>query len=547
MKKNSIFLILCAIIFWSCESMHDKTEDYWGEIVYPARFDTIVGYIGYERVEIDLLKAGRIPASQIKMGKAIKTIIEYDNERIVIDTLASWVNITGLNQSKIYRFFVYTVDEFNNQSVPQEIALIPFTSSDLEAMVVNNPRITMSPSSAIVEWPGGLNSVLLTYHGLTYQYTNRDGNRITGERGADSRFFVANLETGKTTPVNMKYKILPRINNVSILDTLYLEKEIQLNIPASSGTFSPAEREILMANGLTNFNFESAAALKKLVYPIQANSLQDIFYMSNIEEIDFTGGDMFEVKKYTYDNRGVQSEIGGGAFLPFISKVNNVGDVQVLRDLLEAGALKKVRYTPGTMGLDNLLAPFVGTVVELTETPSEVLIPNNYGVNGLVQDGNWEMEVTFNPNDAPAGDGIQNVYKMVPKMPSATYVFAVPPDYRYNSQEYKYLKYRIYAPAKSEFTGPQANFQSIWLRFMNHMWAFGGNSSFGQEYWDHGNPTHPIADADLEKWTEYTINISNMGSRHTRVIVFNIGGERGVRPDKDLNIFVANLRLTKEE
>jgi len=526
--------------------MHEKTEKYFGEIVYPAKFDTIIGYIGFERVEIDLLKAGRLPANQIKMGKAIKTVVEYDDKKIVIDTLASWVNIIGLDQSKIYRFFIYTLDEFENKSVPQEIALIPFTAYDLETTVITSPRITLSPSSAIVEWPAGLNSLLLSYHGLTYEYTNRDDNVIKGERGEDSRFFVANLETGKSTTVKVEYKILPKVNNVSILDTLFLEKELIINTPASAGTFSPAERDVLIANGLTNFNFESAATLRKLTYPVHANSLQDIFYFSNIEEIDLTGGDLLEVKQYTYDRNGAVSEIGGGQFLPFISKVSNVGDVQVLKDLLESGTLKKVRYMPGTMGLDNLLEPFVSSgIVELVDMPDEVLIPNNFGVDGLVQDGNWRMEITYNPGDVPAGEGIQNVYKMVPKKMSATYVFALPPDYKFNADVYKHFKYRIYAPAKSEFTGNRANFQRIWLRFMNYMWAFSQNSNFGQEYWDLGNPTHPINDSDLQKWTEYSVEISNMTSRHTRVIVFNIGGEPGVDPDGDLNFYVSNLRFTK--
>ncbi|MDR1223422.1 MAG: DUF4998 domain-containing protein [Tannerella sp.] len=548
MKYKVIFIITCAVLFCSCEDMHEKTEKYYGEIVYPAKYDTVVGHIGYERVEIDLLKAGRVSSEQIRMGKAKKTVIEYDEEKIVLDQLVSWVNVTGLTQSKIYRFFIYTLDEYENKSVPQEIALIPFTASDLQSTVISSPRITTSPSSAIVEWPAGLNSLLLTYHGLTYEYTDRNGNVVKGERGDDSRFFAGNLETGRSYTVKMKYKVLPKVNNASILDTLVLEKDLILNIPASTGTFSPSERDVLTANGLTRFDFESASRLKKLVYPIHANSLQDIFYFSNIEELDLTGGDLFTIRTYTYDRNNAKSEIGGGRTLPFISKVGDVGDVQVLKDLLESGTLKKVRYTPGTMGLDALLAPYVdGGVVELVKTPDEALIPFNYGVNGLVQDGNFETVITLNPSDAPAGTGLENVFKAVPKKKSSSLVFAVPPDYRFNSQEYKYFKYRIYAPAKSSLTGTNANFQSIWLRFMNHMWAFGGNSTFGQEYWDLGNPTHAITDSELQRWTEYTVDISNMASRHTRVIVFNIGGEKGADPDSDMSFYFANFRLTKEK
>src|SRR5690606_21179481 len=129
----------CLGLFSSCSGMYDTLDDYSGEIVYPAKYDTIIGHVGYERVEIDLMKAGRIPASEIKMGKATKTIIEYDGQVIRLDSLVSWVNITGLDQPKLYRFKIYTVDEFDNASVPQEIALIPYTSADLENLAIASP------------------------------------------------------------------------------------------------------------------------------------------------------------------------------------------------------------------------------------------------------------------------------------------------------------------------------------------------------------------------------------------------------------------------
>src|SRR3546814_4036495 len=80
--------------------MYDTLEEYSGEVVYPAKYDTIVGHIGYERVEIDLMKAGRIPSSEIMMGKAVKTVIEYEDQVITLDSLVSWVNITGLTRSE---------------------------------------------------------------------------------------------------------------------------------------------------------------------------------------------------------------------------------------------------------------------------------------------------------------------------------------------------------------------------------------------------------------------------------------------------------------
>ena len=69
MKYLSLFFALsAAALLSSCDGMYDTLEEFYGELVYPAKYDTIVGHIGYERVEIDLVKAGRIPSSQVIWG-----------------------------------------------------------------------------------------------------------------------------------------------------------------------------------------------------------------------------------------------------------------------------------------------------------------------------------------------------------------------------------------------------------------------------------------------------------------------------------------------
>ncbi|MEN6454313.1 MAG: hypothetical protein ABFD10_08635, partial [Prolixibacteraceae bacterium] len=87
--RNLIFFVfaVAALCFASCEGQYDNIEKYAGEVIYPARFDTIFGHIGYERVEIDLMKAGRIPSSQLHLGKASKTVVEYGGEKHYIDSV----------------------------------------------------------------------------------------------------------------------------------------------------------------------------------------------------------------------------------------------------------------------------------------------------------------------------------------------------------------------------------------------------------------------------------------------------------------------------
>lgn len=545
-----LLMIVSTVLLWSCDDMYQKQSEFEGEIVYPAKFDTIIGKIGFERVEIDLLKAGRIPASQIKMGKAKKTVVEYDDEVITIDTLASWVNITGLTQSKLYRFQIYSIDEFGNKSVPQEIALIPFTSTDLASYAVSPPRVMSSPSAAVIDWPNGISSVLMDYTGLTFEYTDKDGVVRNGERGSDSRFFIGNVTAGQAVEINMNYSIIPKINRVRILDTVNLVSKLVINMPTGSTTFPVSEREIMEKNGVTTYTADGVASIEKLVYPIHANSLQDIFYFPNLKTLDLTGGDLFKLPTTVYDRNGVVDPIGGGDYAPFMRRAGDIasGNTQALKDLLEAGILQKVYYRPRTMGLDNLLQPYVASgVVELVEGPSSVLIDNQFHLDGLVQDGNFRIDYTFPATDAPAGVGIVNPYKLIMRARSASFVFALPKEYQFNADDYRYLKFKVYAPKKEVFTGPYADFQRIWPRIMNRMWSFAQFSNFGQEYWavDH----IWIPDADLQNWKDITIDMANARGKHNRVIILNIGGEPGINPwnpPMDIVYYFSNVRFEKE-
>ncbi len=543
--------MLAITLFGACNGMYDSLDEYSGEVVYPAKYDTIVGHIGYERVEIDLMKAGRIPSDKINLGKAKKTVVEYDDQRIVIDSLVSWVNITGLTQPKFYRFRIYTIDEFENRSVPHEIALIPYTISDVSGLAVSSPRILTSPTSAVVDWPNGLSSVLLDYKGLSFSYTDKDGVTQTGEREADSRFFIANLQSGQAITVDITYHVVPKINNVPILDTIALDKELVINMPTSSTPFAPSERAILEANGIAEFSADGVSTFTKLIYPIHANSLQDIFYFPNLKELDLTGGDLFEMTTLTYDRNGVQSTVGGSDWVPFARKVANMpaANAQTLKDMLESGLIEKVRYAPNTMGLDALLSPYVESgVVELVPLPNEVLITPNYFLDGRVQDNSFHIDVTYPATDAPAGTGLENVFKAVLRNRSASVVFALPREYQFNVQEYKYLKFKVYAPSKSSFSGVYGDYQRLWLRFMNSMWSFGQNSDYGQEYWHYEKHEYRINDSDLEKWVDVTVDLSQALGRHNRVIVMNIGGEPSITfdPPADISYYFGNFRFAKE-
>jgi len=551
LNRIIFFSILGIALFGACTGMYDSLEEYSGEVVYPAKYDTIVGLVGYERVEIELMKAGRIPSSKIRLGKAKKTVVEYDNKVMVIDSLVSWVNVTGLTQSKLYRFQIYTLDEYDNKSVPMEIALIPYTSSDVAGLAVNSPRILTSPSAAVIDWPNGISSVLVDYKGLSFAYTDKDGEERTGERKEDSRFFIGNLQSGQPATVSITYDVVPKINSVPILDTIPLVKELTFDIPTGNTPFAPSERTILEANGVSTFTADGVSQFTKLVFPIHTNTLQDMFYFANLKEIDLTGGSLFKMTTLGYNNNGVQATVGGGDWVPFAKRVSDlpVANAQTLKDLLESGILEKVRYVPHSMGLDDMLSPYVESgVVELVTPPSEVLIPMQFLLPGTIQDNAWKMDMTNPATDAPAGADLQNVLKVILRARSASFAFALPREYRFNVEDYKFLKFKVFMPDKSLLSDTYAPYQQLWPRFMNYMWAFTGNSDFGQEYWAPSPDNFRIADQNLQKWTDVTVDLSQAVGKHNRVIVMNVGGEPSLtfEPSADMVYYFANFRLTKE-
>ena len=235
MKKVTFLLsIVSAICFMSCNERYDRVKDFAEEeTIYPGMYDYAEAKIGFERVEIDLLRAGRIPSSQIKLGKAKATLVVYDTVSKKFDSLCSWVNITGLNQSKLYRFKIYTLDEYGNRSVSRDTAIIPFTGEDKNMLTIAYPTVTSSPWVAAFNWTSSLSSVLLDYYGLRYSYTDKDGDTHTGTLGTNPQFTAENLEAGSQVTVNLKYRVVPKINGAPILDTVELDQPIYIDMPTS--------------------------------------------------------------------------------------------------------------------------------------------------------------------------------------------------------------------------------------------------------------------------------------------------------------------------
>ena len=229
---HATLVLLLAVA--SCNDMYDNIKEYsLEEKVYPAKFDTIFASIGFNRVELDLNKAGRIPASQIKLGKAKKTVVTWDDGkgRLEIDSICSWVNVTGLTESRLYRFSVYTEDQYGDRSVPLEIAVTPYTEADLQKLALTPPRLTESTSSALLEWQDHLSSAYYTMYDYTYEYLDKDNVSHMGEGNSDlPSFFVENVQQGQSVIVNIFNRILPIVDKKNLLDTVVWHAKYELNI-----------------------------------------------------------------------------------------------------------------------------------------------------------------------------------------------------------------------------------------------------------------------------------------------------------------------------
>ena len=247
MLSYSVILLFSYSVMHSCDSIYDNVEKYAdGEIVYIDKLDGILKVqIGYERVEIDLLETGRIPASQINMAKATKTVIECPDftepgHRRVIDSICSWVNVTGLTQLKYYELTVYTEDELGNRSLPMKTSVKPYTEENLNTLEITPPTINASSSAAQIEWINGISA--LTHQALSYewQYTDRDGVVCTdGDEGDKPVIFLENVAAETDIPVRLKCRVIPTIGNpdytyTPIIDTVDFLKTLYFRLSSNA-------------------------------------------------------------------------------------------------------------------------------------------------------------------------------------------------------------------------------------------------------------------------------------------------------------------------
>ncbi len=232
MKINKYIIpgILIALIcFSSCDSMEDNFKQYLEEYNYSGKIDSLRVYPGFERV----ILAWDNPKDQ--KSKSIRIVYGVDSTVVSYDTLVDSVSIEGLSAGTGYEFIVYTLDTYNNLSVPSSITAFPVSQAYVDAL---------TPPTAVVQTIGadqyislvGLSNVLMSFSGnIEYTIDDNNGFSQSGEisvpemKGENQiNIPVANLGMSFLPPgeytFNYRVSVWPIMGNLVSVDEVWLTK-----------------------------------------------------------------------------------------------------------------------------------------------------------------------------------------------------------------------------------------------------------------------------------------------------------------------------------
>jgi hypothetical protein len=242
MKQIMYFLSVVLVAAMSaCTGQYDNIDQYaTDETVYVGKYndlDPAAVSVGYNRLEIDLtdVSTGRVTADQLYMGKAKRTVIEYEEANIRVrkafDSLCSWINVTGLTSSKTYIIKIYTEDAKGNKSVAVEALGKPFTNIDVESIPFPLPNVYPAPSFVECRWPEGFNSSL--YKFIEMEYWVYDKNNVElkhdklNSKVSVPNFSVTDLVQNDSINIAFQCRVIPIMESGRILDTITIRDTLR--------------------------------------------------------------------------------------------------------------------------------------------------------------------------------------------------------------------------------------------------------------------------------------------------------------------------------
>jgi hypothetical protein len=301
--KRIIYFISIVLVsaLYSCSGQYDNIEQYaTDETIYVGKYDDMPEVkIGHNRVEIDLMPyLGRVASDDIYLGKAKKTVVEYDESdgprRIVFDSVCSWVNITGLTFPRTYIFRIYTEDEYGNKSIAIEALGRPFTDDDLAGFSFPLPYVIPTPSTMEFKWTAesGISSSLFQFAELIHWYVDRSNDTIEGKLTSTQtpRFSITNLLPSDNIPIHVICKLIPLMESGPILDTVTMEREFYAKTVSvaeylNSRTMRPIASALINPDNLSEATITWGGESDHLVWTeicyAQSDGTYDTIHVSN--------------------------------------------------------------------------------------------------------------------------------------------------------------------------------------------------------------------------------------------------------------------------
>ena len=112
-----IGFLFITLFFPNCEGMDENYKDYLSNVkVYSPRVTDITVVSGLKEVTL----SWKNPQGKI----AVKNVVKLQDSTIVLDRLTESYKLTNL-EIKGYVVSVFTVDKYNNYSVPATISIFP--------------------------------------------------------------------------------------------------------------------------------------------------------------------------------------------------------------------------------------------------------------------------------------------------------------------------------------------------------------------------------------------------------------------------------------
>ncbi len=224
MKKNVILVGIVAALCSCNNDIYDNIKELVdSEAVYPAAYKQahVQARAGDKRVVIDLYP-GRPSVAEMEkiLPKAKKTVVEYGDTLIRIDSLCSWVSIPNLTIPRTYRFLIYTENNEGDKSIPVEARQKPFTEADKGALV-----FTATASASVSTGIVNIAKAPDIYEICRVRYSYPDKNDVTqSDESMNNVFVLNNLKAGALTVANLSCYLLPK----EAVDTLWVDGTVDV-------------------------------------------------------------------------------------------------------------------------------------------------------------------------------------------------------------------------------------------------------------------------------------------------------------------------------